>query len=102
MHYGYILRISRQHFEFPYGVDLRLHAARIQLWVHVISAIEQKIVRILPSAVHAEREIAAHRSGGALCGRKRTGHEQRELEEIPAVERHIENLPVVDDGAERW
>ena len=98
---GHGFRCACQHFEFADGVDRWLHAARIQLGVHVIGAIEEEVVRIFPSAVDAEREIAPHRSGGALCGRKRAGHEQRQLEKIPAVERHIENLAVVDDGAQR-
>ena len=92
---------AREHFEFLNRIDRRPDPGRVQLRIDVVGAVEQEAVEIFAAAVDAERKIAAHRP----CRSLRRGHgarrEQRELEKIPAVERHVENLPVLDDRADR-
>ena len=91
---------AREHLELLNRIDRRPHTSGVQLRIDVVGAIEQEAVEIFAAAVDAEREVTAHRP----CGSLRRGHgawrEQRELEEIPAVERHVEDLPVLDNCAD--
>src|SRR3712207_6723371 len=87
--------------ELAYGVHGRAHAERVELRVYVVDAVEQEVVRVLARAVYGEGEVAAHRPGGALRGRRRAGDEQTQLVEVAPVEREALDLPVLDDHPER-
>ena len=77
------------HLELPDGVDRRPHRRRVQLRVDVVDAVEQEVVEVLAPAVAAEREIAAHRAGRSLRRRRGARGQQRQLEEVAAVERQV-------------
>src|SRR5262249_29233337 len=84
-----------QDLEFADRVDRRFDAEGVELRVYVVDAVEQEVVGVLARAVDVECEIAAHRTGGALSGRRGPGREQAQLQKVPAVERQPRYLPVV-------
>ena len=93
------LRGARQHFEFLNRIHGRTHAGGVQLRIDVVGAVEQETVEILPATVDAEREIPADGARGSLRCRGGTGRKQCQLEKVSAVERHVQYLAVLDDGA---
>ena len=90
----------RVHLELADRIDRRPHSRRVQLRIDVVHAVEQEPVEVLPGAVHRQREVAAARARRALGRRDGARGEQRQLEEVPAVERQPGHLPVVDEGVQ--
>ena len=95
------IRHAADHLEFPNGVNRRAHGHRIQLRIEVVRAVEQEGVRILARAVDVERKIAPHRPGRPLCRGRRPHREQRQIEEVAAVERQIRDPVRIEARGER-
>src|ERR1019366_10725549 len=89
-----------EHLKLTDGVDGRVHREAVELRVAIVNTVEQKIVGVLPAAIHVDGEVAADRSGRARRGGNHAWKEQTELVEIAAVERKPENGPRVNDTAD--
>src|SRR5919197_413900 len=83
----------RRDFELLNGVHGRLEIIAIILLVVVIDAIEHEVIELFAAAVHMHSEGSASGKLRALHWRRDAGRQQRQLQEIPFVERKP-----LDDG----
>ena len=90
---------ARHDLELANRVDRRPYRRGVQLRVHVVHAVEQEAVGVLAPAGGREREVASHRAGRSLGGRRRARGQQRQLQEVAAVKRQVHDLRVLHDGA---
>jgi hypothetical protein len=92
--------IAGEYFEFADGIDGGGDADAVELGVSVVDAVEGEAVGGVAGAVGIEGEVAADGAGGALGGEGDAGDEEGEGLEVAAVEGEVDDLAVVDGGAE--
>ena len=94
-------------FEFLHSVRRRAERQGIERWVRIRGAVEKKVVGVGPPAADAQGGILlgppVQRVGGARLGagaRVDARREQRQLQEVPAVERKFFSHLGLDDFAQ--
>ncbi len=87
------------HLELPDGIDRHPHADTVQLRIDVVDAVEQVRVAVLARTVRVECEVASDRGGRTGSGRDCPWREERQLEDVAAVEREAGDEAIVEHRA---
>ena len=94
--------------EFTNRVGRQADHERVERWIRVDRAVEEVHVGIRPAAADRDRGVLArppvqriHVAHLRAVRGVRAGHQQRELEKLPAVERQLGDLTLIDYFANR-